>query len=827
MPDEPDSHPSSRVPHDIPSWRDHAALVEEREERRERLEVNVPKPGSATAKLASFRDRVQVPDYHLIRRIGSGAYGEVWLAQSITGALRAVKIVWREDFEFEKTFHREFEGIQQFEPISRGHPGLVQVLHVGWNEEHGFYYYVMELADDAVEGPHISDLSTYAPRTLSSDMKHHGRLDLHFCQEAGAFIADALHYMHEHGLTHRDIKPSNIIYCGGVCKLADIGLVAVSGERSFVGTEGFVPPEGPGTPQADLYSLGKVLYEMSSGKDRMEFPEVPDDLGGTEWPFWLNFNHVICRACAPDLTERYQTCADFAHALRTVSEVQPPTLLQRAGSIVRKAALLLGTSCMAGGAWASYKHQEQWAYHIPLPGKPPPPSLLPEQGKPWKSVSGVWFSFKKDRHLADRPVDLPLFNLFLEATMRPFEGDVVRIQEPQAKQEFYAVVVPETDATEFCEWMTKRERKSGRLPEDLEFAWKPYRALARNSTGALPAAHPGWTAFLCEITKVPFGKLALNSTPSPAQVFEGETLLGTTPLYLPKMRAGAFDLEIRYPGYKPEILKGALKLGESRNFNVKLKNISAVIFGKPWENTLKMKLVPLGQAMLGATEVRRRDFREFVRARKLPAVPERLLEVESDLDKPMTFVSRSEAMEFCDWLTGKEQAAEIIEGEHRYRLPADDEWSMAANLPREKGESPADRHLRAGGIYPWGFTWPPVPKPGNLFDESAAKKAGGPTHGITGYNDGQEQVSAVGAFKADWRGVFDLSGNVWEWVQEDFGGEDEKTKAYGTTRGGGWKTFEQQELLASYRRAIPANTRSDDVGFRVILAGSRPARDDE
>ena len=90
----------------------------------ERMEVSVhPAPGSATAKLASFRDRVQVPDYHLIRRIGSGAYGEVWLAQSITGALRAVKIVWREDFELEKTFHREFEGIQQFEPISRGHPG--------------------------------------------------------------------------------------------------------------------------------------------------------------------------------------------------------------------------------------------------------------------------------------------------------------------------------------------------------------------------------------------------------------------------------------------------------------------------------------------------------------------------------------------------------------------------------------------------------------------------------------------------------------------------------------------------------------------------------
>jgi serine/threonine protein kinase len=225
---------------------------------------------------------LKIPDYDLIKRIGSGAYGEVWLAQGVTGALRAVKIVWREDFELTKTFHREFQGIQQFEPISRGHPGLVDVLHVGWNEERGYYYYVMELADDCEEGPHITDVGTYTPRTLSTDMRRHGRLDLHFCQEAGSFMADALHYIHQHGLTHRDIKPSNIIYCGGVCKIADIGLVAVSGERSFVGTEGFVPPEGPGTPQADIYSLGKVLYEMSPGKDRMEFPEVPDRLDASE-----------------------------------------------------------------------------------------------------------------------------------------------------------------------------------------------------------------------------------------------------------------------------------------------------------------------------------------------------------------------------------------------------------------------------------------------------------------------------------------------------------------------------------------------------------------
>ena len=60
----------------------------------------------------SHRDDIAIPDYTLIKRVGSGAYGEVWLAQSVTGAYRAVKIVWREDFELTRTFHREFLGIQ-------------------------------------------------------------------------------------------------------------------------------------------------------------------------------------------------------------------------------------------------------------------------------------------------------------------------------------------------------------------------------------------------------------------------------------------------------------------------------------------------------------------------------------------------------------------------------------------------------------------------------------------------------------------------------------------------------------------------------------------
>src|SRR5438046_734531 len=86
---------------------------------------------------------------------------------------------------------------------------------------------------------------------------------------------------------------ANIVFVNGVPKLADIGLVAEASEaRSFVGTEGFIPPEGPGAPQADLYSLGKVLYEISTGRDRRDFPA---DLAEVE--AMLELNAILLKTC--------------------------------------------------------------------------------------------------------------------------------------------------------------------------------------------------------------------------------------------------------------------------------------------------------------------------------------------------------------------------------------------------------------------------------------------------------------------------------------------------------------------------------------------------
>ncbi|HEX3420847.1 MAG TPA: hypothetical protein VHT01_06440, partial [Candidatus Udaeobacter sp.] len=66
-----------------------------------------------------------IPDHELLRVIGRGAYGEIWLARTVTGAFRAVKVVYRSTFESERAFLREFEGMSAFEPISRAHAGFI------------------------------------------------------------------------------------------------------------------------------------------------------------------------------------------------------------------------------------------------------------------------------------------------------------------------------------------------------------------------------------------------------------------------------------------------------------------------------------------------------------------------------------------------------------------------------------------------------------------------------------------------------------------------------------------------------------------------------
>jgi WD40 repeat protein len=250
----------------------------------------------------------------LIRRIGKGAFGEVWLARNIMGTYRAVKVVYRRNFSDERPYHREFRGLQKFEPISRSHDGFVDILDTGLDVTQGYFFYVMELADDVVSGNQI-DPDLYEPKTLDKETPGHQCVGVQTCVSLGVSLSAALSHLHQHGLLHRDIKPSNIIFVNGIPKIADIGLVSnVEGTRTFAGgTEGyFSANEGPGTVQADIYALGKVLYELSTGQDRCEFPNLPTRLEEMQDPDqFRELNQVILKACEEDPHKRYRKAEDL------------------------------------------------------------------------------------------------------------------------------------------------------------------------------------------------------------------------------------------------------------------------------------------------------------------------------------------------------------------------------------------------------------------------------------------------------------------------------------------------------------------------------------
>jgi hypothetical protein len=320
----------------------------------------------------------RVPDHELLRRIGQGSYGEVWLARNVMGQWRAVKVVaLPPSVGDERLYEREFDGVRRYEPVSRSHESLMQVLHVGRHQSGDCFYYVMELADDAGTGPQpdappargnpaepppegpLAE-STYAPRTLRSELKRRGRLPPTECVRIGTALATALEHLHQYKLVHRDIKPSNVIFVGGRPKLADIGLVTdFDATRSFVGTQGYVPREGPGEAAADIFALGKVLYEMATGRDRCDFPSLPSMAGldEREQRQLRELNAVILKACANDPRDRHRDAAELRDELLRLQlgeSIEHQRALELALARIRRVAPWLGAAVALAGAAAVF-----------------------------------------------------------------------------------------------------------------------------------------------------------------------------------------------------------------------------------------------------------------------------------------------------------------------------------------------------------------------------------------------------------------------------------------------------------------------------------------
>lgn len=192
--------------------------------------------------------------FELLEQVGKGGMGIVWKARDgLTGEVVALKLLhdmYVDDPYFLERFEREVEVTRRVQS-----PHVVRM--VGYGVREGRPYVAMEY----VEG-----------RTLRDILRERGRLDWPEAKVLLRQVALGLGAAHAVGVVHRDVKPSNILVTGdGTAKLVDFGiakaadLTALTGTHTMLGTTGYMAPEGKATPQADLYALGCVAYEMLTG----------------------------------------------------------------------------------------------------------------------------------------------------------------------------------------------------------------------------------------------------------------------------------------------------------------------------------------------------------------------------------------------------------------------------------------------------------------------------------------------------------------------------------------------------------------------------------
>ncbi|MBE6380754.1 MAG: hypothetical protein E7047_07480 [Lentisphaerae bacterium] len=237
----------------------------------------------------------EMPDgLSMLRRIGSGGAGNIFMVQDITGknlALKVIKPQWQSS---------ELQSVKLLRELP-SHPAVTQIYQTGQLTD-GKFFYTMELADNAGRSPQ------YIPDTLAQRIASGNLATMEILSVIRTVTAGVMH-LHEHKLFHGDIKPENIIFINGQAKLSDFGTLAGSGSA---GTAGFIPDDPGDGIDRDCYALAKTLYCAYSRRDAADFPSPPDEFAAEDFKI---IRQLYMKGCAGQAGKRFASAADWQNAL--------------------------------------------------------------------------------------------------------------------------------------------------------------------------------------------------------------------------------------------------------------------------------------------------------------------------------------------------------------------------------------------------------------------------------------------------------------------------------------------------------------------------------
>jgi formylglycine-generating enzyme required for sulfatase activity len=342
--------------------------------------------------------------------------------------------------------------------------------------------------------------------------------------------------------------------------------------------------------------------------------------------------------------------------------------------------------------------------------------------------------------------------------------------------------------------------------------------------------------------------------PADAEVLVDGAVVGRAPSDL-QLTATKHRVEIRKPGYESFTANLELAPNLARTIEYKLLDPRDIVGNAPRDIKTKggivLRLIPGGEFRMGAerreqgrrpnegarpvtlarpyylgvTEITNGQFRQFRALHNSGFVGQQSLDVDT---QSVTGITWSDAVEFCNWLSEQEGlspayvrvgtawslATPVGTG---YRLPTEAEWEFAARFV-------ADERTQR---FAWGDVLPVKAGAGNFAGAETATLA---IETLAGYRDDFQVVSKPAQFAPNALGLYDLAGNVSEWVNDRYSSLVPSAAAVdplGPTegdargiRGSSWRTSQAAALRFAWRE--PANAASDSIGFRVARYVAAP-----